>query len=183
MDLRKLKTLIDLVSESNISELEITEAEGKVRIVKAGVAMVALLTLVACGTGSTTSKGSVHVLAVWAAAEQDSFMATLKPFEDQTGIKVLYESTRDVDSVLATRIAAGNPPEVASLPSPRHPDQVRRTGQAGSARQRDPRHDSNELPVLAGLDQAGHYQRQALRGLLVGRRQGARLVQPDEVHR
>jgi acetyl-CoA carboxylase biotin carboxyl carrier protein len=38
MDLRKLKTLIDLVSESNISELEITEAEGKVRIVKASLA-------------------------------------------------------------------------------------------------------------------------------------------------
>jgi len=38
MDLRKLKTLIDLVSESNVSELEITEAEGKVRIVKGGVA-------------------------------------------------------------------------------------------------------------------------------------------------
>ena len=37
MDLRKLKTLIDLVSESSISELEITEAEGKVRIVKAAV--------------------------------------------------------------------------------------------------------------------------------------------------
>ena len=36
MDLRKLKTLIDLVSESNVSELEITEAEGKVRIVKGG---------------------------------------------------------------------------------------------------------------------------------------------------
>ena len=35
MDLRKLKTLIDLVSESNISELEITETDGKVRIVKA----------------------------------------------------------------------------------------------------------------------------------------------------
>ena len=34
MDLRKLKTLIDLVSESNVSELEITEADGKVRIVK-----------------------------------------------------------------------------------------------------------------------------------------------------
>ena len=38
MDLRKLKTLIDLVSESNVSELEITEAEGKVRIVKASPA-------------------------------------------------------------------------------------------------------------------------------------------------
>ena len=42
MDLRKLKTLIDLVSESNVSELEITEAEGKVRIVKGtGVAQPA----------------------------------------------------------------------------------------------------------------------------------------------
>src|SRR3954470_17286473 len=40
MDLRKLKTLIDLVSESNVSELEITEAEGKVRIVKGGPAGV-----------------------------------------------------------------------------------------------------------------------------------------------
>jgi acetyl-CoA carboxylase biotin carboxyl carrier protein len=39
MDLRKLKTLIDLVSESNVSELEITEAEGKVRIVKGGAPM------------------------------------------------------------------------------------------------------------------------------------------------
>jgi acetyl-CoA carboxylase biotin carboxyl carrier protein len=36
MDLRKLKTLIDLVSDSNVHELEITEAEGKVRIVKGG---------------------------------------------------------------------------------------------------------------------------------------------------
>jgi acetyl-CoA carboxylase biotin carboxyl carrier protein len=40
MDLRKLKTLIDLVSESNISELEITEADGKVRIVKSDPATV-----------------------------------------------------------------------------------------------------------------------------------------------
>jgi acetyl-CoA carboxylase biotin carboxyl carrier protein len=39
MDLRKLKTLIDLVSDSNVSELEITEAEGKVRIVKGSGAM------------------------------------------------------------------------------------------------------------------------------------------------
>ncbi len=34
MDLRKLKTLIDLVADSGIAELEITEGEGKVRIVK-----------------------------------------------------------------------------------------------------------------------------------------------------
>lgn len=34
MDLRKLKTLIDLVAESGIAELEVTEGDGKVRIVK-----------------------------------------------------------------------------------------------------------------------------------------------------
>lgn len=34
MDLRKLKTLIDLVAESGITELEITEGDGTVRIVK-----------------------------------------------------------------------------------------------------------------------------------------------------
>ncbi|MBS0305314.1 MAG: acetyl-CoA carboxylase biotin carboxyl carrier protein [Proteobacteria bacterium] len=43
MDLRKLKTLVDLVSESNISELEITEAEGKVRIVKGGGSLAPML--------------------------------------------------------------------------------------------------------------------------------------------
>jgi acetyl-CoA carboxylase biotin carboxyl carrier protein len=35
MDLRKLKTLIDLVSESGISELEVSEGEDKVKIVNA----------------------------------------------------------------------------------------------------------------------------------------------------
>jgi acetyl-CoA carboxylase biotin carboxyl carrier protein len=39
MDLRKLKTLIDLVAESGISELEVTETDGKVRIVKSAPAM------------------------------------------------------------------------------------------------------------------------------------------------
>lgn len=38
MDLRKLKTLIDLVAESDISELEVTEGDGKVRIVKSAPA-------------------------------------------------------------------------------------------------------------------------------------------------
>ncbi len=41
MDLRKLKKLIDLVEESGIAELEITEGEEKVRIVKSGHAPAA----------------------------------------------------------------------------------------------------------------------------------------------
>ena len=41
MDLRKLKKLIDLVQEWGISELEVTEGEEKVKIVKSGVAALA----------------------------------------------------------------------------------------------------------------------------------------------
>jgi acetyl-CoA carboxylase biotin carboxyl carrier protein len=41
MDLRKLKKLIDLVQESGIAELEITEGEEKVKIVKGGVVVSA----------------------------------------------------------------------------------------------------------------------------------------------
>ena len=42
MDLRKLKTLIDLVSESGVAELEITEGDDRVKIVnRVGAAPVA----------------------------------------------------------------------------------------------------------------------------------------------
>jgi acetyl-CoA carboxylase biotin carboxyl carrier protein len=54
----KLKTLIDLVSESNVSELEITEAEGKVRIVKGPVGSpvaVAAPVMVAAPVAATVS--------------------------------------------------------------------------------------------------------------------------------
>ena len=54
MDLRKLKTLIDLVSESNVSELEITEAEGKVRIVKGGGAMPQMMMAPAVAPAAAT---------------------------------------------------------------------------------------------------------------------------------
>ena len=64
MDLRKLKTLIDLVSESNISELEITEADGKVRIVKAD----ARPTVMMAPAPMALPAGSVPVQAATAAA-------------------------------------------------------------------------------------------------------------------
>jgi len=43
MDLRKLKKLIDLVQESGISELEVTEGEEKVRIVKHGAGQMMMV--------------------------------------------------------------------------------------------------------------------------------------------
>jgi alpha-glucoside transport system substrate-binding protein len=82
------------------------------------LSMAAMFTAVACGTGSTQNAGSVRVIAVWSGQEQANFMAVLKPFEDSTGIKVTYESTRDEDAILTSRVAAGNPPDLAAAPSP-----------------------------------------------------------------
>jgi acetyl-CoA carboxylase biotin carboxyl carrier protein len=68
MDLRKLKTLIDLVSESNISELEITEAEGKVRIVKAGAAVPAQMMAYAMPQPAEAARGAPPAAAAPAEA-------------------------------------------------------------------------------------------------------------------
>ena len=63
MDLRKLKTLIDLVSESNISELEITEADGKVRIVKSEPSRAALPAEVPAASVSSTPHSAPTAMA------------------------------------------------------------------------------------------------------------------------
>ena len=69
MDLRKLKTLIDLVSESNVSELEITEAEGKVRIVKAmGAAPMVMQVPVMAAPAATLAPQPAPVAAAPAEA-------------------------------------------------------------------------------------------------------------------
>ncbi len=69
MDLRKLKKLIDLVQESGIAELEITEGEEKVKIVKGGVATV---TPVAPAAAPATAPGpaAAPAAATAAAAEE-----------------------------------------------------------------------------------------------------------------
>ena len=67
MDLRKLKTLIDLVSESNVSELEITEAEGKVRIVKSSGVAVAAPVVMAAPVAAAPVMAAAPVAAASAA--------------------------------------------------------------------------------------------------------------------
>jgi acetyl-CoA carboxylase biotin carboxyl carrier protein len=64
MDLRKLKTLIDLVSESNVSELEITEAEGKIRIVKGGTPVAVPNSLSPATAAMPVAMPLAHAVAV-----------------------------------------------------------------------------------------------------------------------
>src|SRR5207245_2085750 len=78
----------------------------------------AVLVAMACGTSSTASGGTVKVMAEWSGQEQANFLAVVKPFQDSTGIHVSYESTRDLTAVIKTRVAAGNPPDLAGVPNP-----------------------------------------------------------------
>ena len=48
--------------------------------------------------------GTVSVLATWTGNEQEAFMAVVKPFEEQTGVKIEYEGTRDLNAILTTRV-------------------------------------------------------------------------------
>ena len=62
--------------------------------------------------------GEINILAVWADAEQETFEAVIQPWVDRTGVTVNYESTRDINATLTTRLEGGNPPDVAGLPGP-----------------------------------------------------------------
>jgi acetyl-CoA carboxylase biotin carboxyl carrier protein len=69
MDLRKLKKLIDLVQESGIAELEITEGEEKVKIVKGGEATVTPIAAAAKpGAAPAAPAGAAAAAAAVAAA-------------------------------------------------------------------------------------------------------------------
>lgn len=75
MDLRKLKKLIDLVQESGISELEITEGEEKVRISRAGPAVppsvMAMPPAPAIAVPAATAAGAAVAQQAEAADEAD----------------------------------------------------------------------------------------------------------------
>jgi len=89
------------------------------------LAALAALVAGACAPGASNPQptgsvhgGSVNVIGVWSGGELDSFNAVLAPFTAQTGITVNFEASRDQDAILTTRVAAGNPPDLAAAPSP-----------------------------------------------------------------
>jgi acetyl-CoA carboxylase biotin carboxyl carrier protein len=79
MDLRKLKKLIDLVQESGIAELEITEGEEKVKIVKGGAVTMTAVPQVAIAPAPA--------LAAPAAASAGAAPAEPEPGQDGHVVK------------------------------------------------------------------------------------------------
>ena len=77
------------------------------------------------GTGSK----SISVAATWGGAERDAFLAVADAFTAKTGIQVNYESMRQNEgAILRTRVAAGNPPDIALEPRPGEVAEFARAG-------------------------------------------------------
>jgi alpha-glucoside transport system substrate-binding protein len=81
--------------------------------------------LIAAGCGSTPEADdgdirgdTVNVIGTWGGSEQEAFLAMVKPWEDQTGAKVKYTGTRDINTILTTGVASGVLPDLAGLPGP-----------------------------------------------------------------
>jgi alpha-glucoside transport system substrate-binding protein len=88
---------------------------------------VAALLVAACGGGQSQASPaaqslagqSLEVAAVWSATEQADFKQVLDAFKAKTGASYTYTSTGDnIGTVLGSRLAQKNPPDVAILPQP-----------------------------------------------------------------
>ncbi len=91
--------------------------------------LVMLAALVASAVAATAESASrakpaaksdktIEVLSLWGGSEKDAFLKVTDQFTKDTGITVQYTSARDFVPIIRTRIAAGNPPDVAIIPRP-----------------------------------------------------------------
>jgi alpha-glucoside transport system substrate-binding protein len=93
---------------------------------KSLIASAVALAVIAAGLTATAisakptkrSANSIEVLSLWGGSEKAAFAKVTAAFTKKTGIEVKYTSARDFIPAIRTRLAAGNPPEIAIVPRP-----------------------------------------------------------------
>ncbi|MDD2912578.1 MAG: extracellular solute-binding protein, partial [Candidatus Bipolaricaulis anaerobius] len=74
--------------------------------------------LLLAGLVGGLAQGAVTIMVLWSGDELAAFQKVVDAFQAQTGITVRVESVgRDLPTILATRVAAGNPPDLAGMPN------------------------------------------------------------------
>ena len=81
-------------------------------------AIASIFAATASSKPAARSAGKIEVLSLWGGSEKDAFLKVTKAFTQKTNIDVEYTTARDFVPVIRTRLAAGNPPEVAIIPRP-----------------------------------------------------------------
>lgn len=71
------------------------------------------------GVDCMGSEGStLSVMASWAGEEEETFRSIIAPLLDACSITLNYEGTRDMNTLLPTRVEGGNPPDIAVFANP-----------------------------------------------------------------
>ncbi|MEU5186431.1 ABC transporter substrate-binding protein [Streptomyces klenkii] len=81
------------------------------------VLWMALLSIVGTGDVRTEHRGRISVLASWTDAEEARFRKVLNAYAAKYHVNVDYQGTTALREVLLSRLNAGNPPDIAILPS------------------------------------------------------------------
>src|SRR4051812_26856619 len=71
---------------------------------------------------------TVTVIGTWGGDEQAVFLKMVEPWEKQTGAKVKYTGTRDINTVLTAGVASGVLPDLAGLPGPGQMSEYAKSG-------------------------------------------------------
>ena len=61
---------------------------------------------------------TVTVFGAFVDEEAYRFEEAIRPFEERTGIKVVYEGSKDFETLISVRVEGGNAPDIAGLPQP-----------------------------------------------------------------
>jgi alpha-glucoside transport system substrate-binding protein len=146
------------------------------------VAPLAVVALVAAGcsgedadndSGGDIRGKTVSVIGTWGGDEQAAFLKMVAPWEQQTGAKVKYTGTRDINTILTTGVASGVLPDLAGLPGP---GQMAEYAQAGKLQPLDDvldtgTYESETAPALVNLGKTdgkvyGVFIKAAVKGLI-----------------
>ncbi len=140
--------------------------------------MVVALAATGCGGSPSNDSGdikgaTVTVIGTWGGDEQTAFLNMVKPWEDQTGAKVQYTGTRDINTVLTTGVASGVLPDLAGLPGP---GQMAEYAKAGALKELDgvldiQTYQNETAPALVDLGKTdgkvyGVFIKAAIKGLI-----------------
>ena len=83
------------------------------------IALLSLGSVFAAGAKESTPAGkTVAVFGAFVDEEARRFEEAIKPFEEKTGIKVIYEGSKDFETLINVRVEGGNAPDIAGLPQP-----------------------------------------------------------------
>ncbi len=70
------------------------------------------------GGGTSDGDGVVEIIGAFGGVEADSFAKDIKAFEDETGIDIQYTGTQDFQTIISSKVRAGDTPDIAIFPQP-----------------------------------------------------------------